>query len=195
MMDNAKQPNSNPEKSREQRMRELKTLEARLDLEKSRRRRLAQELSDLKSELQRLTLEMAEAKQRERRRIADLLHDDLQQLLIGARLQLQTFTRQHPESPKLEQISKLLDRSIDTTRHLSQQWGSTAAHPTGSTAPDKEKIRDKHERQAAQSDAFGGDGSKKIRVLLADDHQVMRQGLLSIVAGHPRIQVDRKSVV
>ncbi|MFW6372199.1 MAG: response regulator [Thermodesulfobacteriota bacterium] len=174
-MENSKQPNPIPEKSREQLMRELASLKASLASEKNRRRKL--------------TLERAETEQRERRRIADLLHDDLQQLLVGARFQLQTFTRRHPESPVLENIAQLLDRSVATTRHLSQQLRSTADSPAGSADFQKQVIQNSHERQAAQTDALSEGGSKKIRVLLADDQQVMRQGLLSIVTGHPRIQV------
>lgn len=163
-------------------------------LEKSRQElenRLVELAESAKERLHNVTQETAETEQRERERIADLLHDDLQQLLVGARFQFQIFAKDHPQSPALERIAQLLDRSVATTRQLSQQLRSTAASPSASAELEKQVIQRGHERQVPSFGAFrenGGD-SNKIRVLLADDHQVLRQGLLRIVADHPGIQV------
>lgn len=61
------------------------------DLSENLERRVAQrtaELQEQTSRLQSLAAELASAEQRERKRLAALLHDDLQQLLVAAGMQL-----------------------------------------------------------------------------------------------------------
>ncbi|MEO5713472.1 MAG: GAF domain-containing protein [Luteolibacter sp.] len=69
------------------REREQELLELSLTLE----RRVAQRTAELQNQtarLQSLAAELASAEQRERKRLAALLHDDLQQLLVAAGMQL-----------------------------------------------------------------------------------------------------------
>jgi DNA-binding NarL/FixJ family response regulator len=40
-----------------------------------------------------------------------------------------------------------------------------------------------------RSDAEGGGGPGRIRVLLADDHKLVREGIALLLVGHPRIEV------
>lgn len=49
-------------------------------------------------------MELIEAEERERRRIADLLHDDLQQILAAARMQLQAVCETIPPEPMLARV-------------------------------------------------------------------------------------------
>ena len=82
-------------------------------------------------QLQALAVELIEAEERERRRIAGLLHDDLQQLLAAARLQLMAaFQNQSPESP-LAKVDWLLKESIRKSRHLSHELSPAALHHSG----------------------------------------------------------------
>ncbi|MDX1545442.1 MAG: PAS domain S-box protein, partial [Rhodothermales bacterium] len=62
------------------------------------------------------------AEQHERRRIAQILHDDLQQMLYGLELTTQQVRRAETEAVRtrfLDQFNEILDRAIDTTRTLT----------------------------------------------------------------------------
>lgn len=69
------------------------------------------------AEVRRLTFEVAEAEFREQRRVALVLHDHLQQLLVAARLRLHAGPRGGP--PDVERLDGLLGEAIDVTRSLS----------------------------------------------------------------------------
>ncbi len=69
--------------------------------------------------LRRLARQLAEAEQAERRRLAQLLHDHLQQLLVGARMLIQTAARAGAEADTLEKADGLLEESLDMARTLA----------------------------------------------------------------------------
>ncbi|MGA6925207.1 MAG: response regulator, partial [Desulfosarcina sp.] len=80
------------------------------------------EIANLRTkQLQTLTVELIEAEEAERNRIAQLLHDDLQQMLASANLQLQTATHQSPADPILVNVGETLERSISKARRLSHE--------------------------------------------------------------------------
>lgn len=73
-------------------------------------------------EVRALASALTLAEQAERRRVADLLHDNLQQMLFGAKLSLRLLHQ--PMDPdvlraRLEEAESILDQAIDTTRHLA----------------------------------------------------------------------------
>ncbi len=73
------------------------------------------------SALESLTRELTEAEHRERRRMAELLHDGLQQLLVGAQLSarfLHTNATQD-QKPEIERLSRTLAEAIQTSRTLT----------------------------------------------------------------------------
>jgi len=72
-------------------------------------------------QLQSLAVELIEAEEKERRRIADLLHDDLQQMLAAAKMQLQSLPANTWHDPVLENVTKILQESIAKTRQLSHE--------------------------------------------------------------------------
>ena len=79
------------------------------------------ELDQRNKQLIRLTTELTLAEQRERRRLADLLHDHLQQLLAGARLNLDIAVaenRSTQDSPLINAYD-LVSQSLETSRTLS----------------------------------------------------------------------------
>jgi CheY-like chemotaxis protein len=76
-------------------------------------------------------VELIEAEERERRRIAELLHDDLQQLLASAKLQLQTVTRDLPENRVLGNVDQLLETAIEQARGLSHELSPSVLHHSG----------------------------------------------------------------
>ncbi|KJS28291.1 MAG: hypothetical protein VR64_25140 [Desulfatitalea sp. BRH_c12] len=72
-------------------------------------------------QLQALAVELIEAEERERRRISELLHDDLQQILAAARLQLECVCANLPHAPGLSEVERMLSESICKARQLSHE--------------------------------------------------------------------------
>ncbi|MBI5550047.1 MAG: response regulator [Desulfobacterales bacterium] len=72
-------------------------------------------------QLQALAVELLEAEEKERQRISLLLHDDLQQLLASANMQLQGASASLPRDSLLENVEKLLFEAIGKSRNLSQE--------------------------------------------------------------------------
>lgn len=73
-------------------------------------------------QLARLTTELTLAEQRERRRLAGILHDDLQQMLAGARLNLDIFRDSTSEkNAAIEAAFNLITQSLKTSRTLSME--------------------------------------------------------------------------
>ena len=86
-------------------------------------------------QLQALALQLTEAEERERRRIADLLHDDLQQLLSASRFQLsvlQPAVEGHSTAAfLLQQVDQLLVQSDRKARSLSHELSPAILHHSG----------------------------------------------------------------
>ena len=61
------------------------------------------------------------AEQAERRRIADLLHEDVQQLLLGAQLQLRQIARDEPDEAEgiVADVDAILRKALHATRELA----------------------------------------------------------------------------
>jgi PAS domain S-box-containing protein len=86
-------------------------------------------------QLQSLAVELVQAEEFERQRIADLLHDDLQQLIASARMQVQLAFEKADPGPTLKNVERLLGDSLEKSRRLShelsppvlQQFGLAAA--------------------------------------------------------------------
>ena len=72
-------------------------------------------------QLQAMAVELIEAEERERQRIAELLHDDLQQMLVSARFQLQAACINLKNDPILASVNEILEESIAITRRLSHE--------------------------------------------------------------------------
>lgn len=76
-------------------------------------------------QLQRLVLELTRSEESERRRIADILHDDLQQMLASAKLQAEMLAGACGDKEDLadamEKVRKTLVHCIELSRHLSHE--------------------------------------------------------------------------
>jgi CheY-like chemotaxis protein/two-component sensor histidine kinase len=83
---------------------------------------------DRSKQLQALAMELIEAEERERLRIAGLLHDDLQQILAAARMQLQGVCETMPREPILACVEQLLEESIGKARRLSHELSPVVLH-------------------------------------------------------------------
>jgi signal transduction histidine kinase len=87
--------------------------------------------------LRLLSSELSLAEEAERRRIAEMLHEDLQQLLVAARMQLTVLCRTQ-DAAQRESISRtiadVLERSFQLTRSLSVQLAPPVLHERGLAA-------------------------------------------------------------
>jgi PAS domain S-box-containing protein len=92
------------------------------------------ELERLTRRLRLLASELTSAEQRERRRLGQLIHDDLQQLLVAAKLQVNSFLARDGEREGHQSLSfaaSLLDKAIEESRSLTYQLRPPALHETG----------------------------------------------------------------
>jgi signal transduction histidine kinase/ActR/RegA family two-component response regulator len=90
------------------------------------------ELEHRANQLQKLTLALSEAEDRERKRLAEILHDDLQQMLAGAKFHLSLLKRRAQHDPLLEamasEIDGMLKDAIDKSRSLSHELSPAVLH-------------------------------------------------------------------
>lgn len=101
--------------------------------------------------LRRLAGELTSAEQRERKHLAALLHDDLQQLLAAAKMRLGQ-TRTHIYDPTvqsmIEGVTDLLDQAVDSLRNLTRQLWPAVLYESGLIAalewlaPELSKLHD-----------------------------------------------------
>lgn len=92
--------------------------------------RLQQEVTRrvrVEGQLRKLALELSETEERERTRLAEILHDDLQQTLAAAKFQLSILgdrLRADAESTEVVgQIRQMLKEAIEKSRNLSHELG------------------------------------------------------------------------
>lgn len=104
--------------ARKQSERRLRELNETLEQHVAQRTALAQQRAD---QIHQLAMELIQAEQRERRRIAAVLHDHLQQLLVAAKLGVESLKPQAAGQAhsKLEEVAELLMQSIEASRTLS----------------------------------------------------------------------------
>ncbi len=81
------------------------------------------------SQLRALAADLTQTEERERRRIAQLLHDGLQQLLVGATVHLEILRKQKDPRSRLEtlqRVEQLIQESNDVARDLSHELSPIA---------------------------------------------------------------------
>lgn len=81
-----------------------------------------QELEDKLRQLRRLGMELSRTEMRERKRLAQLLHDDLQQILVAAKFGLEIQARKCPSNQSCytpeSNIQHLLDQALQVSRSI-----------------------------------------------------------------------------
>ncbi|MGE5295441.1 MAG: PAS domain S-box protein [Solirubrobacterales bacterium] len=84
-----------------------------------------QEVQERARQLQQLTLELSQAEDRERKRLAEILHDDLQQMLAAAKFHLGLLGNRAKQGQDVQdmarQVKELLAQAIDKSRSLSHE--------------------------------------------------------------------------
>jgi signal transduction histidine kinase len=118
-------------KERKQLEHQLKTLNETLEQRVAERTATATRRA---AQLQALASELTRTEQRERRRLAQVLHDDLQQTLYAARLSLGTLRGRLTEQPlvqTVERVDELLSQSIAHSRTLTVQLSPPVLYEQG----------------------------------------------------------------
>lgn len=98
---------------------------------------LNQRLEERAGQLRNLAVELTESEERERQRLAGILHDDLQQILVGIRLKAERIPLSDDESPGKQQAGELMDlvdRAVEVSRNLSHDLSAPVLGQEGLAA-------------------------------------------------------------
>lgn len=120
--------------SRKEAEERLRSFNETLEQQVSERTAVAEQRA---AQLRKLAAELGQAEQRERKRLAQVLHDHLQQILVAARLRMMTVqTKSLPEhiAKTLGQVSDLLSQSLETSRSLSVELAPPVLYDMGLNA-------------------------------------------------------------
>jgi CheY-like chemotaxis protein len=72
-------------------------------------------------QLRKMAAELTMAEHSERKRLAQILHDGLQQILVGAKYQVANITRKLDPDEELDYVKKLIEEAIETSRSLTAE--------------------------------------------------------------------------
>lgn len=99
-------------------------------------RRSHEELQRSAARLRGLAGELVQAEERERRRLAAILHDGLQQLLVGAQLHMHKVISESGKEPdrSSRRVVDLLDQSIEMSRSLALEISPPVRFSSGLAA-------------------------------------------------------------
>lgn len=95
------------------------------------------ELEARAQELRRLASELTLAEETERRRVAQVLHDNLQQLLVAARLRVGSLGKrvgQGDLKSEVDRIMELIGQSVDASRLVTMELSPPVLHEAGLSA-------------------------------------------------------------
>lgn len=162
---------------REARRRERERAAALVELSDSLERRVVERTSEIRA----LAGELLRAEQRERARLATVLHDGLQQLLVAAKVQLGIVRRRaSPES--LTTAEQLIDQSIEASRTLTVELSPPILRQRGLAAGLEwlgRWMEDKHGLTVRVNVEGGGlDADQDVRTFL---FEAAREALLNVV--------------
>lgn len=162
-----------------------------------------QELRCRSEQLARLSKQLSLAEQRERKRLAKVIHDDLQQLLVAAEFSLQRVGRRLPTGDVMDQLhdtlagaSGLLQQATKVARNLVGDLSPPILHEAGlveALAWLARRMQRRYGLEVALSlDAAAAPASDDVRSVLFD---TMREALFNVVkhagTGRARLSLFR----
>lgn len=117
-------------------------------------RRLAErtsEVQELVSQLRALAMELTRTEQRERKHLAKVLHDHMQQLIVSALMQLATVAREdrfQKTAESIKNVESTLKDALAVSRSVTVELSPPVLHEAGLAAGLKwfaERLREKHQ--------------------------------------------------
>lgn len=152
------------------------------------------------SQLRRLAAELTQTEQRERRRLAQLLHDHLQQLLVAARLAVDAAQKRERDAAvreMLENVDHLIRESIATSRTLTADLSPPVLYDAGLAAALQWLARSMQQKHGLEVEVVADinveDCEQAVRVTL---FEAVRELLFNIVkhagVGAARVEVHQE---
>lgn len=114
-----------------ERTEELSRTVATLQDEVILRKAAEEALRQRTERLRELAAELTEAEQRERRRLAQILHDGLQQILVGAKYRLESIKRDEDAGRLASEVVRIIDEAIKTSRSLTAELSPPILYQSG----------------------------------------------------------------
>lgn len=146
---------------------------------------LNESLRQQTAQLRRLAAELPLAEQRERRRLAQVLHDHLPQMLVAARLKAATLRRRVPDrelESSWQQLDELFERSIEESRCLTVGLSPPVLYNEGLAAALEWLARQMEVKHALHVDVAAcadcGPIAEDVRIIL---FQAVRELLFNVV--------------
>ncbi|GAB6145492.1 chemotaxis protein CheB [Desulfocicer niacini] len=118
------------EKDLEEKEDQLKRINKDLELKVTQRTRRLEEKNKL---LEKMAMDLSQVEQREKRKLASTLHDNLQQLLASARFRLETYSRKadKEDTQAIDQILQLLNDASAACRDVTLNLASPVLYDAG----------------------------------------------------------------
>jgi PAS domain S-box-containing protein len=144
-------------------------------------------------QLRALATELGQTEHRERLRLARILHDHLQQILVAAQFNLATIGGRGGDRQAVERVSGILDEAITAARTLTAELSPPALQEKGLTAGLEWLGREMHKKHGLRVDvrAEAGvePGAESVRFFL---YEAVRELLFNVVkhAGSSRARVS-----
>jgi PAS domain S-box-containing protein len=159
----------------------------RMQAERNRARQIAETRA---GQLQALAAELVQAEQKERRQLARILHDQLQQLLVAAKMITSVIrgkARANEIQELADKLTETLDESIRASRSLTADLSPPVLHEKGLAASLEWLRRQMHEKHGLtldiETEAEAEPGAEQVRTFLFD---AVRELLLNVVK-HARV--------
>ncbi len=98
------------------------------------------------NQLRALATELVQTEQRERQRLAKILHDHLQQLLVAAKFSISSLARNEAVRAACQQVTEVLDQAIQAARSLTAELSPPVLQEKGLAAGLEWLARDMQEK-------------------------------------------------
>ncbi len=181
--------------------KQLKSLNEDLERRVAERTAIAEGRAE---QLRQLTTELTLAEHRERRRLALILHDGLQQTLVAAKFSLALIERGNDPREIAKRVGDLIDEAIETSRSLTSELSPPMLHHGGLLPSLKWLSRWFSDRHGLTVELIAEDGMapvpeevvvllfQSIRELLFNvvKHAAVTTGRVEVIQSHGEIHVS-----
>jgi PAS domain S-box-containing protein len=173
---------------------QLKAINETLEQRVAERASLAEQRA---AQLRALASELTLTEQRERRRLAQIIHDHLQQILVTAKLKVGVLRRRdESDDQPFQSLDELLDQAIGASRSLTVELSPPVLYESGLAAGLKWLARHKQEKHGlgveVEIDPEAEPQAEDQRVLI---FQAVRELLFNVVkharVGSARVEMSR----